>query len=344
VPAQRGSQRFALPVGYLFRRVLMFLLIVWAAATVNFIIPRLARGDPIQAQFAQLEALGIRSEGMDKVVASYRARLGLDRPLYEQYFKYLQNSATFNFGPSITYFPSDVGVQIARRVPWTIGLLTVAVIFSFVMGNVLGALLAWPRSSRFVRWLVPVLMPLSAIPYYLLGLILLFIFAFTLKLFPIGEAYTPGISTDLSWEFVINILWHAILPGFSIILASIGFWMLGMRGMMVTNMGEDYMILAEAKGLKPSRIFFRYGMRNAMLPQFTGLALDFGRIVSGAVLVEVIFSYPGMGWILWNAIKNTDYFLIQGIVFVLVLSVALAMLLIDLMYPLIDPRIGYGRR
>jgi len=149
---------------------------------------------------------------------------------------------------------------------------------------------------------------------------------------------------EWNWEFVINVLYHAILPALSIILASVGFWMLGMRGMMVTNMGEDYMLLADAKGLKSTRIFFRYAMRNAMLPQFTGLALNFGQIVSGAVLVEVIFSYPGMGWILWNAIKNTDYFLIQGIVYVLVLSVALAMLLVDLTYPLIDPRIGYGKR
>jgi Binding-protein-dependent transport system inner membrane component len=154
---------------------------------------------------------------------------------------------------------------------------------------------------RFVRWLVPVLMPLSAIPYYLIGLILLFIFALTLKLFPIAEAYTPGLTMEWSWEFVINVLYHAVLPAFSIILASIVFWMLGMRGMMVTNMGEDNMLLADAKGLKLTRIFFRYAMRNAMLPQFTGLALNFGQIVSGAVLVEVIFSYPGMGWILWNA-------------------------------------------
>jgi peptide/nickel transport system permease protein len=330
-------------LGYLVRRILIFFLVVWVAATVNFIIPRLARGDPVQAQFAQLEALGIRSQGMDKVVASYRAKLGLDRPLWQQYLSYLENSVTFNFGPSITYFPSNVGDQIMIRMPWTIGLLTVAIVFSFIIGNLLGALVAWPRSSHFVRWLVPVLMPLSAIPYYLLGLMLIFIFAFTLKLFPLGGAYATGMSIDFTWPFVESVIYHSILPALSIILASIGFWMLGMRGMMVTNMGEDYMVLADAKGLTSSRIFFRYGMRNAMLPQFTGLALTFGQIVSGAVLVEVIFGFPGMGWILWNAIKNTDYFLIQGIVFILILAVALAMLLIDLTYPLIDPRIGYSK-
>jgi peptide/nickel transport system permease protein len=332
------------PIGYLLRRLLTFVLVVWAAATINFIIPRLARGDPIQAQFAQLESLGIRSEGMDKIVAAYRAKLGLDRPLWEQYLSYLQNSVTFRFGPSITYFPSDVGDLIAHRIPWTIGLLSVSVILSFLIGNLLGALLGWPQSSRFVRWLVPVLMPLSAIPYYLLGLILIFLFAFSVRLFPLGEAYTPGLMVSLTWEFVISVIYHAILPALSIVLASIGFWTLGMRGMMVTNMGEDYMLFAEAKGLRSATVFLRYAIRNALLPQITGLALTFGRIASGAVLVEVIFSYPGMGWILWNAIRNTDYFLIQGIAFVLVISVALAVLLVDLSYPLIDPRIGYGRK
>jgi peptide/nickel transport system permease protein len=281
---------------------------------------------------------------MDKVVAAYRAKLGLDRPLWEQYLSYLQNSATFNFGPSITYFPADVGTQITQRLPWTLGLLTVAIALSFLVGNFLGALLAWPKSSRFVRWLVPILMPLSAIPYYLLGLILIFLFAYTIRAFPLGEAYTTGLPIELSWEFVASVVYHAMLPALSIVLASIGFWMLGMRGMMITNMGEDYMLLAEAKGLKSRRVFLHYAMRNAMLPQFTGLALTFGNIVSGAVLVEVIFSYPVMGWTLWNAIRNTDYFMIQGIVFVLVLSVALATLLVDLSYPLIDPRIAYGRK
>jgi len=333
-----------MPIGYLLRRVLIFLLVVWAAASVNFVIPRLARGDPIQAQFAQLESLGIRSEGMDKVVAAYRAKLGLDRPLWEQYLSYLQNSFTFHFGPSITYFPTDVGDQIVHRLPWTIGLLTVSVVLSFLVGNLLGALLGWPRSSSYVRWLVPILMPLSAIPYYLLGLILIFLLAFTIKAFPLGEAYTPGLTIGWSWEFVASVIYHAILPALSIVLSSIGFWMLGMRGMMVTNMGEDYMVFAEAKGLRPGRIFLHYAMRNAMLPQFTGLALAFGHIISGAVLVEVIFNYPGMGWILWNAIRNSDYFLIQGIVFVLVLSLAVAVLLVDLSYPLVDPRIGYGRK
>ncbi len=332
-----------MPLGYVLRRFGMFFLVVWVAASINFVIPRMARGDPIQAQFAQLETLGIRSSGMDQVVAAYRKRLGLDKPLIQQYVSYIWNVARFDFGPSITYFPAEVGRQIQLRLPWTLGLLTTSTILAFIIGNFLGALLGWPGTSGWVKWLTPILMPLSAIPYYLLGLILIFVFAFGLKIFPLGSAYSTGATIELTWRFALDVLRHGILPSLSIVLSVIGFWMLGMRGMMVTNMGEDYMIMAEAKGLSPMRIFFRYAMRNAMLPQVTGLALTFGGIIAGAVLVEVIFDYPGMGWILWFAIRNTDYFLIQGIVFVLVVTVALAMLILDLVYPLIDRRIVYGR-
>ena len=330
-------------LGYVLRRLGMFLLIVWVAASINFVIPRLAKGDPIQAQFAQLEALGIRSKNMDEVVAAYRKRLGLDRPMIEQYFSYISNVSRFNFGPSITYFPSDVGRQIIMRLPWSLGLLITSTILSFIVGNILGALVGWPGSSKKVRWLMPLLMPFAAIPYYLLGIIMMFVLAFYFKLFPMGGAYSIGSTIELSPAFALDVLWHAILPAMSIILSVTGFWMLGMRGMMITNMGEDYMMMAEAKGLSPRRIFFRYAMRNAMLPQVTGLALTFGSIIAGSVLVEVIFDYPGMGWILWQSIRAMDYFMIQGIVYVLVVSVALAMLILDFTYPLVDRRITYGR-
>ena len=187
-------------------------------------------------------------------------------------------------------------------------------------------------------------MPLSAIPYYLLGLILIFVFAFGLKIFPLGSAYSTGATIELTWRFALDVLRHGILPSLSIVLSVIGFWMLGMRGMMVTNMGEDYMIMAEAKGLSPMRIFFRYAMRNAMLPQVTGLGVDVRRGSSPErSWLKSSSTIPAWAGFLWFAIRNTDYFLIQGIVFVLVVTVALAMLILDLVYPLIDRRIVYGR-
>ena len=214
-------------LGYVLRRLGMFLLIVWAAASINFVIPRLAKGDPIQAQFAQLEALGIRQTNMDEVVAAYRERLGLDQPMINQYLSYLANVSTFNFGPSITYFPSDVGRQIMMRLPWSLGLLVTSTILSFIIGNILGALVGWPGSSKKVRWLMPLLMPFAAIPYYLLGIILMFILAFYLKIFPMGGAYSIGTTIELSPAFALDVLHHAILPALSIILSVSGCWECG---------------------------------------------------------------------------------------------------------------------
>jgi peptide/nickel transport system permease protein len=330
---------------YLVKRVGLFLLIVWLASTVNFFLPRLGGQDPIRAQLGAQAAMGGNSQvGMKEMIAEYDERFGLNKPLYEQYFTYLGDTARLDFNFSMASYPTKVINIIWRSLPWTITLLGVTTLLSWTLGTVIGAMLSQPNAPRILRYILAPILTLSAIPFFLLGLLLIYLLGFQLKWFPLAGGYDQGLLPALDPKIIANMVYHSILPALSIILASIGFWMLGMRGMMVTNMGEDYMLLADAKGLKATRIFFRYAMRNAMLPQFTGLALNFGQIVSGAVLVEVIFSYPGMGWILWNAIKNTDYFLIQGIVYVLVLSVALAMLLVDLTYPLIDPRIGYGRK
>jgi len=194
-----------------------------------------------------------------------------------------------------------------------------------------------------LQYLLPPLLTLSAVPYYLLGLVLLYVLAFRLPLFPSFGGYTPGTLPALNMGFVLDAASHAALPALSIVLAALGFWALGMRAMMVTVQGEDSMIFAEAKGLKNRTLFLRYAVRNALLPQATALALALGEILSGAVLVEVVFGYPGIGSVLYNAIKDFDYYLIQGIVFTIVVSIGLATLLIDLAYPLLDPRIRYGK-
>ena len=172
---------------------------------------------------------------------------------------------------------------------------------------------------------------------------MLYIFAFRLPIFPLFGGYSPNITPQLTMRFAVDVFQHSVLPALSIVLAQIGFWALGMRSMMVTIQGEDYMLQAEAKGLKTPRIFFRYAMRNAILPQITGLALSLGTIISGAILVEVVFGYPGVGTVLLNAVRGFDWFVIQGVVFMVIVTVAFSMLLIDLIYPLIDPRINYRR-
>ncbi|MCA9881437.1 MAG: ABC transporter permease [Anaerolineae bacterium] len=324
---------------YFVRRLIMFVVVVIFAATLNFIIPRLAPGDPISSVLEELRARGQTVQAEDDIVAVYRERFGLDKPLHEQYISYLVNTLQFDLGYSISYFPQTVESALLNALPWTIGLLAVSTFMAFALGTLLGALLAWPRAPQFLQGLIPLFMLLSAIPYYLLALLLMYVFGFLLKVLPLGGAYTSATVPSLSLPFILDVIKHGILPGLSITLAGLGFWALGMRGTMVTIQGEDYLTLAEAKGLRDRRIFFGYAVRNALLPQITALAIALGSVASGAVLVEVVFNYPGVGWLLYNALRSSDYYLIQGVAFFLVLTVALAVLVVDLIYPLLDPRI-----
>lgn len=329
---------------YVIRRIGVFLIIVWVAATINFIGPRLTGQDPVKDRIME-QALqgGYVQQGMNEMAKVYSAKFGLDRPLWEQYVTYLGDVARLNFGYSITNYPKTVNEMIGEALPWTIGLLGVSTIIAFLLGTFLGAIMAWPRSPRFVQFLLPPLLTFSAVPYYLLGLVLLYFLAFQTKLLPIFGGYTAGTIPSLTLPFILDVLQHALLPALSIVLAGIGFWGLGMRAMMVTVQGEDSMLFAEAKGLRGKTLFLRYAVRNALLPQVTAAVLALGQILSGAVLVEVVFAYPGIGTVLYYSIRNFDYFVIQGIVFTVILSIGFATLVLDLIYPLLDPRITYRR-
>lgn len=329
-------------VGYVLRRIGVFFVIVWAAASFNFILPRLTGVNPVEEQMMQMAANGGAQAGnMENYIHSYEKRFGLDKPLWEQYLVGMKNTAEFQFGFSIAFFPASVMSIVLHALPWSIGLLVTAVLLNFVIGVFLGALVAWPRAPAFVKNLIPPLMALSAIPYYLLGIALLYVLAFVLGWFPIGGGYSLGLTPGFSLGFIGNAAKHAILPALAIVLSAMGVTALGMRGMMVTTLGEDYMVLGRAKGLRGWRLFIWYGVRNAILPQVTQLALSLGLVVSGAILVEVVFSYPGVGGILYQAIRSLDYTLIFGIVYIIVLAIALATLILDLAYPRLDPRISY---
>jgi peptide/nickel transport system permease protein len=256
---------------------------------------------------------------------------------------YWQDLLRLDLGVSLTFYPQTAFEMIARSAPWTLGLLIVSTMIAFVLGTLLGALMAWPRTSRIAFALSPLFMTMSAIPYYLLGMLLIYVVAMGWRLLPVGGAYKAGATPTLSWESVLDIGRHAILPAASIVLSSIGSWGLGMRAMMTTTLGEDYLHMAEAKGLKAQTIFMDYGLRNALLPQVTALAIRLGMVMSGAVLVEVIFGYPGVGNLLFKAIAGNDYFVIQGITLFVILSIGVVLLVLDLVYPLIDPRIRYRR-
>jgi peptide/nickel transport system permease protein len=329
---------------YILKRFAIFLFIIWAAATLNFFIPRMGSKSPIEDKLmTQAATGGYLQQGVQEMVREYEAKFGLDKPLWQQYLTYLGDVLRFDFNYSIANYPRRVIDILLEGLPWTMGLLTMTTLISFAVGNLLGAFLGWPRAPRWIHFFMPPLLALHALPFFLLGLVLVYIFAFSLQVLPLYGGYTTGAIPNWSLEFVLDVLSHAILPAASIVLVSIGGWALGMRAMMVTTQGEDFTNFADAKGLTPKTIFFHYSIRNAMLPQVTALALVLGQILSGAVLVEVIFGYPGIGTVLFQAIRGSDFFLVQGIVFVVIISIGIATFVLDLVYPLLDPRITYQR-
>ena len=329
---------------YIARRFGVFLLIMWLAASLNFFLPKLSGQDPVRTKLLQSAQLGgYVHQGIEEMAREYDKRFGLDQPLWRQYLTYLRDTTRLEFNYSIANYPRTVREMIAEAIPWTVGLLGITTLLSFAIGTFLGALLAWPGAPHWLRYLMPPLWALHAIPFFLLGLILMYLLAFQVQLLPIFGGCSAGANPSLSLEFVWDVVAHALLPALSIVLVATGGWALGMRGMMVTTMGEDYVTFADAKGLKSSTIFLRYCLRNAILPQTTALALALGQILSGAVLVEVIFGYPGIGALLFQAIRENDFFLIQGIVFTVIVALGLATLLLDIVYPWLDPRISYRR-
>jgi peptide/nickel transport system permease protein len=332
-------------VDYLAKRLGLFVLILWLASTVNFVLPRLGGQDPVRAQLGAQAAMGGASQvGMKQMIAEYDQRFGLDKPILVQYFTYLNDTLHFEFNYSMAGYPTRVIELIGRSLPWTITLLTVTTLLAWIIGTLLGATLVWGNAPRIVRLLMPPILTMSAIPFFLLGLLLIYFLGFQLHWFPLSGGYDQGLLPSLQPSFLLNMAYHSVLPALAIILASIGTWTLGMRGLMIMTTGEDYLIFAEAKGLRDRTVFLRYAIRNALLPQLTALALALGNIVAGAVLVEVIFQYPGVGSLLYQGIRSSDFFVIQGVVFMIIVSIGLATLILDLVYPLLDPRICYAKR
>lgn len=328
---------------YIARRLGMLILVVFFAVSVNFMIPRLTPGDPVEQQMAILATTGGNAD-LTEMAQAYREKFGLDQPVWRQYVRYWGDLLQFDLGYSLANYPQRVSTTILGALPWTLGLVGFSTLVSFVIGSLLGGVLAWPQTSRSIRAVALPLMVISAIPYFLLGMVMIFIFALRLQWFPAGGGYSFSLILERSWVVFWDILHHAILPSIAVIVASLGRWAMNMRGAMVSTLGEDFVTLAEAKGLPPTRIFFHYGVRNSLLPQLTQLALRLGYVVAGIILVEVVFAYPGLGYQLFQAIQSKDYFVIQGIVLVLILTIAFSTFVMDLVYPLIDPRITHKRR
>jgi peptide/nickel transport system permease protein len=331
-----------LPLAYVLRRVLYLVAVVWVAATVNFVLPRITARDPVLEYLTEFSALeGVRPESVPGMVAAYKEWVGFNQPLWRQYVTYLGNMLRMDFGYSFRVYRPVTDI-IAQTLPWTIGLLGITTILSFAVGTVLGAIIGWPKSPRWLQVLVPFLATLSVIPPFIVALVLIYLLAFRADLFPLTGAYSP----EYNWEwtnpdFWLDILHHTALPSLSMFLVTVGMWSMKMRGMVITIVGEDYLAFAEAKGLKRRHLFLNYAIRNVLLPQTTSLALSLGRLVTGMALVEVMFGYPGVGHILEDAIRASDYNVLQGVIFFLISAIALATFIIDMIYPFLDPRISY---
>ena len=330
-----------IPREYLLNRLLTLVLTVLIAATLIWIIPRLSPVDPAEIALGRMAAGAGSVANSEEILATLRAQMGIDQPLIVQYFKYIQGVLVFDFGLSTATFPTPVSTLIMQALPWTLGLMLLSLIITFVVGNLLGAFMVWEKTPKVWKVAIPAAMVFTSIPPILSGLLLMWIFAAKLRWFPLTGAYGLTVEPGWDWSFVVSVLHHGFLPALSIVVVTFGFWALGMRGLMITVQGEDYTTLAKAKGLRPRYILYKYMIRNAILPQITAFALKIGLLIAGQVLVERIFAYNGMGKLLYDAILDQDFPVIQGVSYVIILITALSVFIVDLIYPFIDPRVRH---
>jgi peptide/nickel transport system permease protein len=320
-------------MAFITRRLAFYLVAAWAAITVNFAIPRLMPGNAVDAMLAKFPSLSASS------LHALQAEFGTHThgSLISQYFSYIGDLLHGNLGQSINLYPAKVTTVLGQTLPWTIILIGVATVISFSLGTLLGALAAWRRGGWMDRSL-PAFTFLQATPYFFLALLVIQLFAVHWQVFPIGQGYDLGLSPGWNWQFISSAINHSILPALTIIATSMAGWMLQMRNVMLTTIGEDYVLVAQAKGLSERRVLSTYAARNAILPNIAGFALSLGFVVAGALVMEIVFSYPGVGLTLYNAVTSDDFPLLQGIFLVIALAVLLACFIADVIYVIADPR------
>lgn len=319
---------------FILRRLGFYLLAAWAALTLNFLLPRLMPGDPATALFARF-----KGQLAPEAALGLRKAFGLtDESPISQYFTYLGHVLQGDLGISVTYFPAPVSEVIASGLLWTVFLAFTALILSFAIGSLLGIAAAWWRGGWLDRLLPPTFAFLGAFPYFWLAMVALYVLGFQWGAFPLGHAYCDHLEPGWNGAFLWDVVQHAALPIGTIVVASLGGWMLQMRNSMISVLGSDYVNLARAKGLRPSRVVMRYAARNALLPSVTGFGMALGFALGGSLLTEIVFSYPGQGYLLVQAVRGQDYPLMQGIFLVITLAVLGANWLVDIVYVWLDPR------
>ncbi|HEX9067624.1 MAG TPA: ABC transporter permease [Ktedonobacterales bacterium] len=326
----------------LLRRLGIYLLAIWAAITVNFFLPRLAPGNPAAVVFDRLAQHGNVSP---EAIKALEIEFGINTtdPLWLQYLKYLDNLIHGNLGVSTNYFPSSVGDIIRQDLPWTLTLLTVSVLLSFTLGTLIGIYMAWRRGSALDTILSSLMTFFYSILYPWLALMAVYFLGYRFGWFPFADGYDIETTPGWNLDFIASAVRHAILPALTIIVSTVAGWMITMRNSMITTLSEDYIMMARAKGLTSRRVMFAYAARNAILPSVTGFAIAVGAVVGGQLLVEIVFSYPGIGYALFQAIQSQDYALADGILLLVIIATVVMNLIVDVLYAVLDPRMRQER-
>src|SRR5579884_140010 len=321
---------------FLYRRIAFYVIALWTSLTLNFLLPRLMPGKPIDAFYARYR---LEIQNNPHFLDSLRIELGLPKtPLWQQYIQYIVNMLHGNFGISYSFYPTPVIDVIRTTLPWTLFLAGTATILTFLIGTFLGIVVAWRRGGKLDSLLPPVTMFASSFPAFFMALLLLYVLAYIGGWFPLEHSYSGGTDIGLNWPFLTDVADHAILPVAVIVLTGVGGWLLGMRNVMINTLAEDFITMAHAKGLSDFRVMMMYAARNAILPSLTGFAIALAYTVGGLVLIETVFSYPGVGFTLVQAAQGSDYPLVQALLMLITVCVLLANLFVDLIYARLDPR------
>jgi peptide/nickel transport system permease protein len=325
---------------YLMTRLGQFALVVFIGINIAFIVTHATPIDPVEQSIAAATQYGSTSpEAIALMRQSLKELYGLEGGVVDQYLAFWRRVAVGNFGPSLSAFPTSVAVLIGRALPWTAALLTISTLLTWVLGNLLGGLAGYYRRNRALRLAGVLAMAFHPIPYYVVAFLLLIVFGYLWPVLPLGGGSKMNMPREWSWAFVGSLVTHSILPILSLALVGLGGWFMGMRSLVSNIVTEDYVTYAELGGVERRRILASYVMRNALVPQVTGLAMSLGAIFNGAIITEQVFGYPGIGTLLVSAVYAGDYSLVLGITAVSIVAVSLAVLLIDLLYPLLDPRV-----
>jgi peptide/nickel transport system permease protein len=323
-------------MSFVLRRLGFFVLTLWVALTLNFALPRMMPGNPAQAMIANHK--GVVSPTALKAL---EAQFGINahQNIIGQYFTYLVNVAKGNWGVSLTVQPGNSVYHIVLdAIPWTLGLVGVTTVLAFILGTGIGIVAAWRRGMRVDSIMTPIFVVLTVVPYFFLGLVLIWFFGLKLHVLPTFDSYDYTLTPAFNWQFISNVLEHAILPSFTLLILTIGTWTLTMRNTMITTLAEDYVRMARAKGLPGWRIMLNYAARNAILPNLTGFAMSLGFVVGGAIIIEEVFNYQGVGYMLLNAVTNDDYPLEQALFLLITVAVLIAILFSDIATAILDPR------